>query len=85
MVRQLMWIIWPGSFMAIPAVGVVFSLFDPEEMHFFGSSVDVSRMGVYTLGFLLIWAFGASCSAMTCLLQRTPPEINRGIDGAADS
>ena len=85
MARQLMWIIWPGFFMAIPAVGVVFSLFDPEDMHFFGSPVDVSRMGVYTLGFLLIWAFGAGCSAMTCLLQRTPPEINRGIDGAADS
>ena len=85
MARQLMWIIWPGFFMAIPGVGVVFSLFDPEDMLFFGAPVEVSRLGVYTLGFLLIWLFGASCSAMTCLLQRTPPEANRDIDGAVDS
>lgn len=85
MARQLMWIIWPGFFLAIPAVGVVFSLFDPEDMHFFGSPVEIGRLGVYTLGFFTIWLFGAGCSAMTCLLQRTPPATNRDIDAAAGS
>lgn len=75
--RILMVIIWPGFFMAIPAVGVVFSLVDPEDLHLFGMPVQMSRMGIYSLGFFLIWLFGAGCSALTCLLQRPSDEINR--------
>jgi hypothetical protein len=37
----------------------------------------LSRLGVYTVGFFLCWAFAASSSALTCFLQRGPGEINR--------
>jgi hypothetical protein len=42
-----------------------------------GEPTALSRMGVYTIGFFLCWAFAASSSAFTCFLQRGSKEINR--------
>jgi hypothetical protein len=70
MARRIAFIAWPGFVMAIPAVGVVFTLVDPADLHLFGAPLEASRLGVYTLGFLFFWALGSACSALTCLLQR---------------
>ena len=75
--RRLMWVLWPGFVMAIPTVGVVFTLVDPADLQFFGAPLELSRLGAYSLGFLLFWAIGSTCSALTCLLQRSPFEMNR--------
>ena len=75
--KRLMWMLWPGFLMAIPAVGIVFTLVDPEDLHAFGRPLELSRMAAYTLGFLLFWALCSACSALTCLLQRSPFEVNR--------
>ena len=75
--QRLIWILWPGFLMAIPAVGIVFTLVDPADLHAFGQPLEVSRLGAYTCGFLLSWALGSACSALTCLLQRSPFELNR--------
>ena len=75
MKERLIWVLWPGFVMAIPAVGIVFSVFDPDEMEIAGEVV--SRLGAYTIGFLFFWALGALCSGLTCLLQRSPYEVNR--------
>ena len=75
--QRLMWILWPGFLMAIPAVGIVFTLVDPADLHAFGRPLEVSRLGAYTAGFLLFWVLGSACSALTCLLQRSPFELNR--------
>ena len=77
MAQRLMWILWPAFLVAAVADGIVFSLFDPQEMNVFGAQVELSRIGVYTIGFFLFWAFGAASSALTCLLQRSPFEVNR--------
>jgi len=77
MAQRLMWILWPGFLMAIPAVGIVFTLVDPADLHAFGNPLGLSRLGAYSLGFLLFWALGSFCSALTCLLQRSPWEVNR--------
>ena len=77
MAQRLMWILWPGFLMASPAVGVVFTLVDPADLHLFGAPLELSRLGAYTLGFLLFWAIGSGCSALTVLLQRSPYEMNR--------
>ena len=77
MSQRLMWILWPGFVAAIPAVGVVFSLVDPAELHVMGVSFEANRLGAYTLGFLFFWALGSGCSALTVLLQRSPFEVNR--------
>jgi len=65
-----MWILWPGFIVAIPAVGVVFSLVDPHQLHLLGRPLEVSPLGAYSLGFLFFWALGAAASALTCFLQR---------------
>ena len=77
MKQRWMWILWPGFIIAIPAVGVVFTLVDPEDLHLFGSPLDLSRLGAYTLGFLFFWMLGSACSALTCLLAQSPFEVNR--------
>ena len=43
----------------------------------FGAPLEMSRLGAYSLGFLLFWILGSACSALTCLLQRSPYEMNR--------
>jgi hypothetical protein len=75
--RRWMWIFWPGFLVAIPAVGIVFSLVDPGDLRFTGSPLGWSRLGAYTAGFFLFWVFGAACSALTLLLQRPARHLNR--------
>ncbi len=77
MAQRIMWVLWPGFVIAIPASGVVFSLLDPADLRAFGVPLDIGGLGAYTLGFLFFWAMGAASSALTCLLQRSPFELNR--------
>ena len=53
--QRWMWVLWPGFVMAIPAVGIVFTLVDPADLQFFGHPLDLSRLGAYSLGFLVFW------------------------------
>ena len=77
MAQRLIWILWPGFILAIPAVGIVFTLVDPADLQAFGAPLELTRNGAYTCGFLLFWALGSASSALTCLLQRSPFELNR--------
>ena len=77
MAQRLMWVLWPGFLMAIPAVGILFTIVDPADLHTPAGPMELSRMGAYTLGFFFFWALGSTCSALTCLLQRSPFELNR--------
>ena len=75
--QRWIWVLWPGFVIAVPAVGMVFTLVDPADLHAFGEPLELSRLGAYSLGFLFFWALGSACSALTCLLQRSPFEDNR--------
>ena len=77
MKQRLMWILWPAFLVAGIAEGITFSLFDPKEMHIFGQAVELAPTTVYTIGFFVFWAFAAASSALTCMLQRSPFEVNR--------
>ena len=77
MMQRWIWVLWPGFVIAIPTVGIVFTLLDPADLHLFGEPLALSRLGAYSLGFLFFWAMGSGCSALTCLLQRSPFEVNR--------
>lgn len=77
MSQRLMWILWPGFVTAIPAMGIVFSIVDPSDLHIFGAPLGWSRMAAYTVAFLLFWGLGSLASALTVLLQRSPYEVNR--------
>ena len=75
--RKAIWILWPSFIVGGAAETLFFTLFDPMEMHLFGEPTGLSRIAVYSGGFLAFWAFAAASSAFTCFLQRTAEEINR--------
>jgi hypothetical protein len=77
MAQRWMWILWPAFLVAGLGEGLFFTLFDPADMSLFGQPVELSRQAVYTLGFFAFWAMAAGSSALTCLLQKSPFEVNR--------
>lgn len=75
--QRILWVVWPAFLVAAVAELVFFAVFDPADLHLFGSPVDVARMPVYTAGFFFFWAISAGASALTVFLQRSPFEVNR--------
>ena len=52
-------VLWPSFMVAIVATGLFFSAFDPDDLFPFGEQTEVSRLGVYSIGFLLFWLVSA--------------------------
>ena len=52
-------ILWPSFLEAIVASGLFFSAFDPDDLYPFGEQTEVSRLGIYSIGFLLFWLVSA--------------------------
>ena len=52
-------VLWPSFMVAIVATGLFFSAFDPDDLYPFGEQTEVSRLGVYSIGFLLFWLVSA--------------------------
>lgn len=74
--HQLMGIVWPAFLAACLLELLVFALVDPQDLHWSGQPLGLSRMGVYTAAFFAFWAISAVASAMTLLLGKSPAEIN---------
>lgn len=79
--RRLMWVIWPAFLVAGIAEIIFFSVFDPFELHFFGDSLEMSRQGIYTMGFFGFWGLGVASSALTLFLASSSPAAGDS-DGA---
>lgn len=75
--RYVIWVLWPSFIVAGVAEAAFVTLFDPMDLVVFGEPPVLSRLGVYTLGFFLFWAFAAGSSALTCFFQRDAADINR--------
>lgn len=75
--RKWMWITWPAFLVAGLLEMLVFAMIDPQDMHWFGQPVPLSRQGVYTLMFFVFWAFTMVSSALTALLAVPPAEVNQ--------
>ena len=76
MTQRLMWILWPSFLVAGAMDGLFFSAFDPQDLHWQGATLGLSRLGVYTLGFFCFWLMGALCSSMTMLLSAGTRHFN---------
>ncbi len=79
--KRAIWILWPSFIVGGIAEVIFFTVFDPTELTVFGEPAGTSRLAVYSVGFLLFWAFAAASSAFTCFLQRSASEINRKRGG----
>ena len=75
--QRWMWIAWPAFLMAGVLEFVVFAMVDPQDLHWFGQPVPLSREGVYTVSFFVFWGICMACSALTTLLSLSPFELNR--------
>jgi len=51
LVHRLEWTIWPAFLVAAAAETIFFTLFDPTDLYFFGSPLELSRQAMSTLGF----------------------------------
>ena len=75
--KRTIWILWPAFIVAGVAEVIFFTMFDPMELHLFGQPAGISRLAMYSFGFLFFWAFAAASSALTCYFQRSAADINR--------
>lgn len=75
--KRMMWIAWPAFLVAGLLEMLVFGLVDPQDMHWFGHPLALSRQGVYTVAFFVFWALTMVSSGLTTLLSISPFEVNR--------
>lgn len=70
MSRIVMGLAWPAFIAACLMELLVFALVDPQDLHWSGQPLGLSRMGVYSAGFFLFWAVSSVGCALTVLLVR---------------
>lgn len=75
--HRIMWIAWPAFLVAGVLEIIVFAMVDPQDLHWFGQPVELSRQGVYTIAFFVFWCVAMLSSGLTTLLSMSPFEINR--------
>ena len=75
--QRWMWIAWPAFLVAGLLEILVFGLVDPQDLHWWGQPLAISRSGVYTLAFFAFWGLTMLSSALTTLLSISPFEVNR--------
>ena len=75
--QRLMWIVWPAFLMAGVIEMPVFAMVDPQDLHWFGHPLEISRQGVYTLAFFVFWLITSISGGLTTLLSMSPFEVNR--------
>jgi hypothetical protein len=58
-IQKCIAVLWPSFLVAIVATGLFFSAFDPDDLYPFGEQTGVSRLGIYSIGFLGFWLVSA--------------------------
>jgi hypothetical protein len=66
---RTMRIVWSAFLTAALAELVFFSVFDPFDLHFFGTPLELSREAIYTMGFFGFWALGIASAALSFALE----------------
>ncbi len=68
---------WPAFLAAGVLEILVFAWVDPQDLHWQGGPLPLSRQGVYTVAFFVFWAVTLASSALTALLDMRADEVNR--------
>ncbi len=61
-------VLWPAFVGAALGDGILFTLIDPDALAWFGTHETLSRQGVYTIGFFLLWFLIAGSSFISIWL-----------------
>ena len=67
---------WPAFLASCVLELVVFAMVDPNDMHWAGQPVVLSRQSIYTLSFFVFWVISIGSNALTALLAKSPAEVN---------
>lgn len=76
LVRFLMQVLWPAFMGAIAAVGLLFSLIDPDQLTNYSARLGGSSEAAYTVGFLMLWAVFSFACSITWFLASTENQHN---------
>jgi len=69
-IQRVIAVLWPSFITSGIATGLFFTTFDPLDLLAASNQADISRMGVYSIGFFLFWLLTSSTCALTCYFQR---------------
>ena len=71
--RWAMHALWPAFVMAGVLEALVFAVVDPADLSWFGGApIELPRMAIYTLSFLIMWLVISVACGLTLLLATTP-------------
>lgn len=69
-------IAWPAFLAAGLLEILVFAVFDPQDLHWNGEPLALSRQAIYTLAFFVFWGVTSASSTLTALLDMSADEVN---------
>ncbi|OYU46530.1 MAG: hypothetical protein CFE44_01640 [Burkholderiales bacterium PBB4] len=75
--KKWMLVVWPAFLAACAMEMLVFAMFDPHDLRWFGSNWGLSSQGTYTLAFLAFWAITTVSSVLTVILSLSSSEVNQ--------
>ena len=58
-IQKCIAVLWPSFLVAVAATGAFFSAFDPRDLLPFDTEIDISPLGIYTIGFFIFWLITA--------------------------
>lgn len=74
--QRWMWIAWPAFLVAGLMEMLVFAFVDPQDLHWLGQDLDLSRQAIYTVAFFAFWGLAMVSSGLTVLLGMSSKEVN---------
>lgn len=73
--QKLISIFWPSFLVAGLGTMLFFTAIDPEELISPSWLVNLSRLEIYTVGFLFLWVLGILACFLTCYFQKPEDKI----------
>ncbi|WP_138515938.1 hypothetical protein [Rhodoferax bucti] len=70
-------IVWPAFLAAGVLEIAVFAVFDPQDLHWNGVPLTLSRQAIYTVAFFVFWGVTIASSTLTALLDMSADEVNQ--------
>jgi hypothetical protein len=74
--REWITVLWPAFMAACVLETLVFSGFDPRDIHFFGMNFETDRNTVYSVAFFAFWAVTTLCGLLTWILAQPAQRLD---------
>jgi hypothetical protein len=74
--HHVLQILWPAFLVAGVMEILLFSIFDPVDVRWFGGLIGWKPVTVYSIVFLVLWLLVATAGALTVLLRLTAEELD---------